>query len=154
VGIFLRKQDTRKKLKNVFARPSRDTLAKTKFAFVVGIWYNSIINKTKGNQMARTVNPNPTPLTERVCKRGHIGQYRKRGVRTLACHPCQKLANARFKERGGTFSPELSLQKKPLTERVCKRGHIGQYRLRGKNSIVCHECSKIALARFTERKGA
>ena len=101
--------------------------------------------------MAGKPNPNPTPLTERVCKRGHIGQYRKRGVRTLACYPCQILAKARFTERGGTYSRELSLQKKPLAERVCKRGHAGQYRLRGKSSIVCHECSKIAVARHRAR---
>jgi hypothetical protein len=100
--------------------------------------------------MARTVNPNPTPLTERVCKRGHIGQYRKRGVRTLACYACQRLANARYKEREGIpYSPAVVA----LEERVCKRGHAGQYRKRG-NVIACHECSKIAVARFTERKGA
>lgn len=135
--------------------PGHEALAKTKFAFVVGMWYNSIINQTRElNIMARKPNLNPTPLTERVCKRGHIGQYRKRGVRTLACYPCSKLANARFKERGGTYSPALSLQKKPLAQRTCQRGHIGQYRLRGKNSIVCHDCSKLANARFRERKGA
>jgi hypothetical protein len=34
-----------------------------------------------------------------------------------------------------------------LTTKVCKRGHIGQYRRQG-NSYVCRDCAKINLKRY------
>jgi len=89
---------------------------------------------------------NTTPLNERVCIRGHVGQYRKRGATTIACYECSKIAIAKFKERGGsTYRPV------PLEERVCNQGHVGQYQLSPTGKARCTECSKIAYKAHRDR---
>lgn len=88
---------------------------------------------------------NTTPLNERVCIRGHVGQYRKRGS-VEACHECSKIAVARFRERAGVPHSPV-----PLEERVCKQGHVGQYRTNSNGHTRCVECSKLATKAFQER---
>lgn len=80
------------------------------------------------------------PLDQRVCARGHVGQYRKRGD-AIACHECSKIAVARFRERAGVPHSPV-----PLKERVCNRGHVGQYQTSPSGYTRCMECAR-ALAR-------
>jgi len=89
--------------------------------------------------------PNTTPINERVCLRGHVGQYRKRGD-TIACHECSKIAVARFKARGGTTYRPM-----PLEHRVCRHGHVGKYVLSPRGYARCTECSKLATKAYLER---
>jgi len=87
-----------------------------------------------------------TPLDQRVCKRGHVGQYRKRGARTLACYECQKLAIAKFKVSG-----KIGRTRLPLEKRVCKQGHVGQYSRAKDGSAFCKPCGVEARIRFLSR---
>jgi bacterioferritin-associated ferredoxin len=90
--------------------------------------------------------PNITPLEERVCTRGHVGQYRQRGG-AIVCHECSKIAVAQFRERGGaTYRPM------PLKERVCRHGHVGQYVSNKHGSGArCVECLRVATRVLQER---
>jgi hypothetical protein len=48
--------------------------------------------------MARTADPTPTPLTERVCQRGHIGNYvLRKNNQAPACRDCLTLASVKFR---------------------------------------------------------
>ena len=96
--------------------------------------------------MPRTKNPNPTPISERVCHRGHVGQYRKRGT-AIACHECSKIAVSKFRERGGVPHSPV-----PLEERVCKHGHVGQYKVNKDGHKHCVVCTKLAQRDFWNKK--
>jgi hypothetical protein len=102
-------------------------LAKTKFAFVVGMWYNIIINQTKGNQMARTVNPNPTPITERTCQRGHFGNYIvRKNNQGVVCKDCLTLASVKFRAVRGmktyeSRKPQVAIA---ISDLVAKQAQI------------------------------
>jgi hypothetical protein len=85
------------------------------------------------------------PLDQRVCKRGHVGQYRKRANATV-CYECQKLAQAKFQASGKTSSKRL-----PLEERVCKYGHAGSYARSSQGTPFCRECGKDAIAKYHSR---
>ena len=89
--------------------------------------------------------PNTTPLEDRVCKRGHVGQYRKRGAKTVACYECSKIAIANFRERG------VAQPRVPLEDRVCKRGHVGKYKMYSTGYSGCTECAKIATKEYNDR---
>ena len=102
--------------------------------------------RTEGGKMPRTKNPNPTPISERVCTRGHIGQYRKRGT-AIACHECSKIAVSKFRERGGVPHSPV-----PLEERVCKHGHVGQYKVNKDGHKHCVVCTKLAYKAFYKRQ--
>jgi hypothetical protein len=82
--------------------------------------------------------PNTTPLNERVCKRGHVGQYRHRGAQQPACFECSKIASAKFATRVGPDYKNV-----PLEERICSSGHAGQYRMVS-GRARCSECSRVA----------
>lgn len=97
--------------------------------------------------MRRGPKLNTTPLNERVCKRGHVGQYRLRADSSVACYECSKIALVKFKERGGASYPVG-----PLEERVCSRGHVGQYQLNSKGHARCTECQRIAMRAYQDRE--
>jgi hypothetical protein len=85
------------------------------------------------------------PLSERVCIRGHVGQYRQRG-NSKACHECSKIAVSRFRERAGVPHSPV-----PLEERVCSHGHVGKYVIGQRGHARCAECSKIASKAHNDR---
>lgn len=93
--------------------------------------------------MART--KSKVPLDQRVCKRGHVGHYRKRGTATVACYACSKIAIANFRERG------VAQPRVPHSERVCKRGHVGLYKRYDTGYSSCTECAKIATKEYHAR---
>lgn len=101
------------------------------------------VSKNEGGKMPRT--KATTPLEERVCFRGHVGQYRMRS-NAAVCHECSKIAVARFRERGGVPLPVV-----PLEERVCKQGHVGKYKTTPRGHTRCTECASLAVKAFNAR---
>ena len=97
------------------------------------------------NTKSRGPKPNTTPLNERVCKRGHVGQYRHRGGQKPACYECSKIASAKFIARVG---PAHKLA--PLEERICSNGHVGKYRMTS-GRARCSECSRLAYEAWQAR---
>jgi hypothetical protein len=97
------------------------------------------------NTKSRGPKPNTTPLNERVCKRGHVGQYRHRGGQKPACYECSKIASAKFATRVGPAHKRV-----PLEERICGNGHVGKYRMTS-GRARCSECSRIAYEAWQAR---
>ena len=97
------------------------------------------------NTKSRGRKPNTTPLNERVCIRGHVGQYRERGG-VIVCHECSKIAVSRFRDRGGVPHSPVALE-----ERVCKQGHVGKYVKNDRGHTRCTECSKLAYKAHRDR---
>jgi hypothetical protein len=91
------------------------------------------------------------PLNERVCKRGHVGQYVARPEMSSYCNECELQRRSVIQQAVRELTPPKP--KVPLEERVCKRGHVGQYRNRTGSTPACFECLKIAFAQYKERGG-
>lgn len=95
----------------------------------------------------------PADIADRVCSRGHVGQYRSHGAGRIRCHAC-KLEDQREKTGGK--------QKKPLDylPGTCPKGHVDKYRKRNKPKpsggglLYCAECNRISRQKSRERERA
>lgn len=76
--------------------------------------------------MARTKSLVSIPTSERVCKRGHIGQYIERKSGDVACGACLDLAQREWRLRNGKKPNQATLLKAAADLRIQQRKLIAQ----------------------------
>ena len=77
--------------------------------------------------MARTANPNPTPLNERVCQRGHFGNYIvRKNNQAPACKDCLDLASVKFRAVRGmkTYDSNKQQLANAISDLLSKQAYI------------------------------
>ena len=102
--------------------------------------------------MGKVRTKNSTPLSERVCKRGHVGKYVARPNMSSYCTQCELEKRRAIQDAVRSLTPPKPVI--PLNERVCKRGHVGKYVDRPNTTPACDDCMKIAIAKHKAKVDA
>jgi hypothetical protein len=77
--------------------------------------------------MARTANPTPTPPSERLCRRGHFGNYIvRKNNQGVACKDCLTLASVKFRAVRGmkTYQRRKPQVAFAISELITKKAQI------------------------------